>query len=72
MGNFVPRCSQNTEKDRKLLLRISTFQRFVKKANHLVHFVDLSHQNQNFMVSSMVVSIMLYPAFNSINLQAHA
>ena len=54
MGIFVPKCSQNTER-----IENFTFQAFVKKANHLARFDDYDHQNRNFTVSIMVVSIIL-------------
>ena len=39
--------------------RIFTFQAFVKLANHLARFDDWDHQNWNFTVSKMAVSIIL-------------
>ena len=43
-----------TEKDRKFM-----FQAIVKKANRLARFDDYYHQNWNFTVSVMVISIIL-------------
>ena len=38
----------------------------LKKANHLAHFDDQDHQNRNFTVSKMVVTIILYNTTASI------
>ena len=39
--------------------RILTFLAFVKKANHLTRSNDWDHQNRNFTVSKLVISIII-------------
>ena len=56
-GHFVPRCSQSTEKRRKL--KDFYFSSVCEEGESPCTFDDQDHQNRNFILSKMVVSIIL-------------